>query len=472
MVPRWRHDRCGSGPHRQDVLRHGRHHGVSGACVRRPTSERSVGERRPAQPRFQPQPGLQPEPRPQPQPGLQPPRSDGWIGKALAVSGVLVTLVGVALLLVLAAQAGLLRPEFRVLAGAALAVGLGGCGMATPAAAGWPGGLDRVVRHWCSRRLHRRHRRHDQLSVGVAAGRSGARGDRRRGRPTACPPVGLRASRSPGARPADRPCSRRRRRCHGAAGGIHAGVECGGSAGAGGQGLAGPARCADGRQHAAAGRRPGLDHLRFRALAAARGGVRAGRHTCAGQHVAPAAVRDQRDRHGAAGCRGNDAGAGDGTRRRPGHGGADGGRTVSGPARDRVRRIPAADGHRRSADRLVRPGRRNRSRRGDSGLRGPGGRARPPRAGGRHGRGWSPRAGREVVCAWFRHCRRSVPAGLRAAVDSGRGHRDGTVDRGVHPRGQRPVDHLRRGDGAVMAQRLVGIDRRGGRAYMGSRCSP
>lgn len=54
------------------------------------------------------------------------PRSDGWIGKALAVAGVAVTLVGVALLLVLAAQAGILRPEFRVSAGAALGAGLVG----------------------------------------------------------------------------------------------------------------------------------------------------------------------------------------------------------------------------------------------------------------------------------------------------------------------------------------------------------
>lgn len=61
------------------------------------------------------------------QPQQQPPRperSDGWIGKALAAAGVAVTLIGVALLLVLAAQAGLLRPEFRVGAGAVLAAGL------------------------------------------------------------------------------------------------------------------------------------------------------------------------------------------------------------------------------------------------------------------------------------------------------------------------------------------------------------
>lgn len=51
-------------------------------------------------------------------------RSQGWIGKLLAVAGVAVTLIGVVLLLVLAAQAGILRPEFRVAAGGALAAGL------------------------------------------------------------------------------------------------------------------------------------------------------------------------------------------------------------------------------------------------------------------------------------------------------------------------------------------------------------
>lgn len=64
-------------------------------------------------------------------------RSEGWIGKLLAVAGVAVTLIGVVLLLVLAAQAGILRPEFRVAAGGVLAGAL--------VAAGWrlnsrPGG--------------------------------------------------------------------------------------------------------------------------------------------------------------------------------------------------------------------------------------------------------------------------------------------------------------------------------------------
>ena len=71
-----------------------------------------------------PTPPPTPQPTPQPAPQPRPERSDGWIGKALAAAGVAVTLIGVALLLVLAAQAGLLRPEFRVGAGAVLAAGL------------------------------------------------------------------------------------------------------------------------------------------------------------------------------------------------------------------------------------------------------------------------------------------------------------------------------------------------------------
>ncbi|KUH65775.1 hypothetical protein AU184_06220 [Mycolicibacterium novocastrense] len=58
----------------------------------------------------------------------KPARDEGWIGKLLAVAGVAVTLIGVVFLLVLAAQAGLLRPEIRVAAGAALAGGLVGAG--------------------------------------------------------------------------------------------------------------------------------------------------------------------------------------------------------------------------------------------------------------------------------------------------------------------------------------------------------
>lgn len=50
--------------------------------------------------------------------------AQNWIGKALAAAGVAVTLIGVVLLVVLAAQAGLLAPPVRVAAGAALAGGL------------------------------------------------------------------------------------------------------------------------------------------------------------------------------------------------------------------------------------------------------------------------------------------------------------------------------------------------------------
>ncbi|OKH70696.1 DUF2339 domain-containing protein [Mycolicibacterium sp.] len=53
-------------------------------------------------------------------------RSENWIGNVLAVAGVAVTLIGVVLLLVLAAQAGILRPEFRVAAGGVLAASLVG----------------------------------------------------------------------------------------------------------------------------------------------------------------------------------------------------------------------------------------------------------------------------------------------------------------------------------------------------------
>lgn len=66
--------------------------------------------------------------RPRPAPAPRPERTEGWVGKALAVAGVAVTLTGVVLLLVLAAQAGILRPEFRVGAGAVLAAGLIGAG--------------------------------------------------------------------------------------------------------------------------------------------------------------------------------------------------------------------------------------------------------------------------------------------------------------------------------------------------------
>lgn len=87
------------------------------------------------QPHYPPQPYVAPAPSPPPyaapvgySPPHAPPRNEGWIGKLLAVAGVAVTLIGVVFLLVLAAQAGLLRPEIRVAAGAVLAGGLVGAG--------------------------------------------------------------------------------------------------------------------------------------------------------------------------------------------------------------------------------------------------------------------------------------------------------------------------------------------------------
>ena len=75
---------------------------------------------------YPPQFQAPPVPPPPPPAAPKPPRDEGWIGKLLAVAGVAVTLIGVVLLLVLAAQAGILRPEIRVAAGAALAAGLVG----------------------------------------------------------------------------------------------------------------------------------------------------------------------------------------------------------------------------------------------------------------------------------------------------------------------------------------------------------
>ena len=77
----------------------------------------------------QPAPPIAPPRLTQPPPAPRaprPPRDASWIGKVLAVAGVAVTLIGVVLLLVLAAQAGILRPEIRVGAGAVLAGALVG----------------------------------------------------------------------------------------------------------------------------------------------------------------------------------------------------------------------------------------------------------------------------------------------------------------------------------------------------------
>ncbi|KRD17130.1 hypothetical protein ASE48_25775 [Mycobacterium sp. Root265] len=73
-----------------------------------------------------PQPSAAGTPVPGATPDAEAPKqpSQNWIGKALAAAGVAVTLIGVVLLVVLAAQAGLLAPPVRVAAGAVLAGGL------------------------------------------------------------------------------------------------------------------------------------------------------------------------------------------------------------------------------------------------------------------------------------------------------------------------------------------------------------
>ncbi|UQE75438.1 DUF2339 domain-containing protein [Gordonia sp. PP30] len=65
-----------------------------------------------------------------PAPPVRAPRDTGSvIGRVLAVAGAAITLIGVVLLLVLAAEAGLLRPEVRVAGGAVLAAVLAGAGI-------------------------------------------------------------------------------------------------------------------------------------------------------------------------------------------------------------------------------------------------------------------------------------------------------------------------------------------------------
>ncbi len=98
--------------------------------------ERTLGTPAPAPLPYYPPPAPYPYPLPPPPVAARPvapavalpsaPR-EGWIGKLLAAAGVAVTLIGVVLLLVLAAQAGLLAPGVRVGAGAVLAAGLVVC---------------------------------------------------------------------------------------------------------------------------------------------------------------------------------------------------------------------------------------------------------------------------------------------------------------------------------------------------------
>ncbi|WP_200170681.1 DUF2339 domain-containing protein [Tomitella cavernea] len=84
------------------------------------------GQPYPHRPYLYPPQLPQPSRRPAAAPGerLAAAAERGLIGRVLAVGGAVITLVGVVLLLVLAAQAGLLRPEVRVAGGAVFAVAL------------------------------------------------------------------------------------------------------------------------------------------------------------------------------------------------------------------------------------------------------------------------------------------------------------------------------------------------------------
>lgn len=99
----------------------------AGASVAPPPPPPSPAAPPPAGP---PPAAAPPSPRRTPAPAAAAPTvaasagDSGWIGKLLAVAGVAVTLVGVVLLLVLAAKAGLLRPQIRVAGGGALSLAL------------------------------------------------------------------------------------------------------------------------------------------------------------------------------------------------------------------------------------------------------------------------------------------------------------------------------------------------------------
>ena len=162
-----------------------------------------------------------PPPRPAPQ-APRPPRDASWIGKVLAVAGVAVTLIGVVLLLVLAAQAGILRPEIRVGAGALLAGALVGVAARLNARPGGRVGAIALGRDRCRRGVHGRHRGHDDLPLGVRPRRPGdRRGDRWR-RPDPGSALGLAAPRPAGAGAADRARADRHRRHHDAVDRVHA----------------------------------------------------------------------------------------------------------------------------------------------------------------------------------------------------------------------------------------------------------
>lgn len=86
-----------------------------------PTVRAEPAPATPVLPTIPPPPGA-----PHPGPSVAPPwwQRDSVVSRVLALGGIAITLAGIVMLLVMAAQAGLLRPELRLLMGAALAAGL------------------------------------------------------------------------------------------------------------------------------------------------------------------------------------------------------------------------------------------------------------------------------------------------------------------------------------------------------------
>ncbi|MFC0314784.1 DUF2339 domain-containing protein [Gordonia phosphorivorans] len=94
-----------------------------------PQLQYATGAAHAAPPVFTPPP-FRPVPAPAPAPSrLTAASAGGQLGKVLAFAGVAITLIGVVLLLVLAAQAGLLAAEVRVAGGTLLAAALVGAGV-------------------------------------------------------------------------------------------------------------------------------------------------------------------------------------------------------------------------------------------------------------------------------------------------------------------------------------------------------
>ncbi len=354
-----------------DIAIHGE--GIGGSGRAGPHAGRASQPAQPAHPVPQPQPypvpywpQYQPQyqqphaaaPMPQqavpPAPSVQkPPRDQSWIGKLLAVAGVAVTLIGVVLLLVLAAQAGILRPEIRVaggvlLAGALVAVAIwlynrpgGHVGAIALAATGIAAAYIDVIAittiyDWVSAPVG--------LVVAAVIGGGGLTLARRWD--------SQHLGRS-GAGSADRAGTRGRRWHHAAARRLHVGARRRIATGAIGQGLDLAALRPHCGQYVSAAHRSACAEFQRRARRVAgcrvrhRGGT--GDRRCAD----PAALDLQPGADGAGDRRRCTARALCGTGRRPRGGRADGGRPRRDDARDRAHRRSLARGRQDGAAHLV-----------------------------------------------------------------------------------------------------------------------